>query len=694
MACAAVVTGTAAAIDLALGPHATTRSSLFAAFGLGIGAGALLGGVFGGVLRALKNLPRRARALAWVVLGGLLAAWLMDQLGVHARLGGKDHVDAVIAAAASGGAGTLLVTVGLLVQPSATACGWLSRTARRPLWCGPLLVALAAGFIVVDRRVGLDAYAAAHGALRVMALLLFTVTTVALVPRRLRLPLWARAVGLGLLALPLAWAIAVIGPDRAVLAGLLARPFAGLSLQTLRSLGDIDGDGYAPIFGGSDCAPFNASIHPFARDVPGNGVDENCRLGDAPLVPRASETPPIPEQPAPISVVLITIDTLRADHTSWGGRRDTTPQMKKWSETATRFTRAYTSGAWTSLALSSLFRGVYPRRLTWTPYYETDKYRLLRGTELDQVPDDEVLRLKFGLPRPDDPHAPLQTYLKRRGMYTAAIFDDGSTGFLDASTGSYPDFDEYHEVSGKALDVAVTDAALEFLDAQPHDRPFFLWTHYFGPHGGHSWHRGVPRWGNTVAGKYDHEIAWTDKHVGRLLARIDELAGEREIAVIITADHGETLNYSGRIHGLGVGEADIRVPLVVRGPGFEPGASDTSLVSIVDVMPTVLRWTETPGPADIDGVDLASIVAAPSAYRNRLLVAETWRYTADGEASHNMVSVFDGSLKLVVNLLDEAITARKQPGDEPRPLAVPRVLRLQEALDAYLEQTGPPQFIE
>lgn len=693
---AAGFVGAAALADFAVGEQALDASSGLAALGLGIGAGAILGGVFAGVLWGLQRLPRRwARILAWQLIGGGVALWLIGELGVMARLGGKDHADAVAAAIASVGAGTLLALLGLLVQPSPVAPGWISRTRRRPLWCGPLLLLLAAGFIVADRKVGLGAYAAAHSALRVMAVLMLAITGVAWLrywPLRLRPPRWARRVGAAALAFPFVWALAVVGDDRDVLTGLLARPFSGMSLRTLRALGDIDQDGYAPILGGSDCAPFNAQIHPFARDIPGNGIDENCKLGDAPVVPVAAEPPPVPEQPTPTSVILITIDTLRADHTSWGGRRNTTPEMKKWSEKATRFTRAYTSGSWTSLALSSLFRGVYPRRLVWTPFYETNKFRLLRSSEMDELRDGERVKLKFGLPSPEA-YTPLQTYLKRRGMHTAAVIDDGATGFLDASTGAYPDFDEYEEVSGKALDKAVTDAALKVLNAQPADRPFFLWAHYFGPHGGHTWHRGVPRFGNSVAGKYDHEVAWTDKHVGRLLARIDELARDRAIAVIITSDHGESLGAKRRTHGVGVGEDDIRVPLVVRGPGFEPGTSK-ALVGTVDVMPTILKWTETPGPDNLDGRDLAEIVADPKSNKDRLLIAETWRFTASDDATHNMVTVFDGAIKIVCNLLDEGVAVRKQAGDKPLPHDTPKAERLQRALDVYLEQTGPPNFLD
>lgn len=692
---AAGITGLAALIDFSLGKQDVNASSGLAAFGLGVAGGAVLGSLFAGALGLLWRLPGWVKGLAWLSLGGLLTAWLMDELGVYARFGGKDHADALIATAASVCAGVGLMILGLIAQPGKIAPAWLSRTSRRPLWAGSLLAVTAFGLIVADRKFAVDNYAPAHTALRVMALLMLAITAVSWLrywPRRLRVPVWAGRVGLVLLALPFAWSLRVVDRERDVRSQLLARPYSALSLVTLRSLADVDRDSYSPILGGGDCAPFSAGVHPFAREVPGNGIDENCKLGDAPIEEPAAD-PPIPDTPSPTSVILITIDTLRADHVSWGGKRDTTPMMMKWSEGAARFTRAYTGGAWTSLALSSLFRGVYPRRLVWNPFFETNRFRLLRSTEMDRLRPGELLKLKFGLPSPDK-YTPLQTYLKRRGMFTAAVIDDGSTGFLDASSGAYPDFDVYEEVSGKSLDVAVTDAALKILDELPKDQQFFLWAHYFGPHAEHTWHRGVPRFGNSVAGKYDHEIAWTDKQVGRLLDRIDELAKERNIGVIITADHGERLGAEKRTHGVGVNEDDIRVPLVVRGPGFPTGTTYKLLVSTVDIMPTILQWTATPGPSNIDGRDLAAIVANPASNKGRTLVAETWRFTSDDTPTHNLVTVFDGTYKLVCNLIDEAITARKQPGDKPMPQGDPNTRKLQGALDLYLEQTGMPNFID
>ncbi|MCB9570307.1 MAG: sulfatase-like hydrolase/transferase [Myxococcales bacterium] len=694
----ALVAGLLAMADFAAGGWAVTAASLAAAFGVGVGAGALLGAIWALLLELSRRMTRAPRVLLWVGAGALLASWLISQLGVLARLGGKDHLDAVFAAIASVGAGGLVLSLGLVAHPTRGAPAWLMRAPKRPIWSGTLLATLAALFVVVDRNVGLDAYRAAHEALRVVALVMLTILAVMLRgrwPERLRAPgrlrRSAQAAGVLALALPFALAIGWVGAQPEVLGGLLARPFSGMAVGALRELADVDRDGYAPILGGSDCAPFDPTIHPFAREIRGNGIDENCKLGDAPPFGRPPD-PPIPEEPSPRSVVLVTIDCLRADFVSWGGDYDATPELARWSEGATRFTRAYASGAWTSLALSSLLRGVFPRRLEWSSFYESNRFRLYRSDQRDELRGGEELRLRFGLPRPDT-HMPIQVLLQRRGMYTAAVVDDGPTGFLDVASGAYPGFDEYLEVSGRSNDAAVTNRAIDVLDTVEPDQEFFLWVHYFGPHAPHTWHRGTQRWGDDAAGRFAHEVAFTDAHLARLLARIDELGRERgsEVAVIITADHGERFSGSHRNHGINLTEDDLRIPLVVRGPGMPPGSSD-ALASAVDVVPTILAFTETPAPERLDGVALAALARGGGA--GRILFAETWRYTANDRATHDMVAAFDGERKIVYDLLVQGIRGHRQPGDQSASIAGDGFAALQEALDLYLEQTGEPLFVD
>src|SRR5690606_28937573 len=136
-----------------------------------------------------------------------------------------------------------------------------------------------------------------------------------------------------------------------------------------------------------------------------------------------------------MSVILITVDTLRPDRMGvYGAKRDTTPNLERWTAGALRFDRAYTAGAWTSLALSSLFRGVYPRRLSWTWVYETNKFRPVTRPFQGQLRKGEKARKVFGSPI-HDPRLTLGHYLRRRGMATVAVVDDGHSMFLEPELG-------------------------------------------------------------------------------------------------------------------------------------------------------------------------------------------------------------------------------------------------------------------
>src|SRR6185436_10973507 len=101
----------------------------------------------------------------------------------------------------------------------------------------------------------------------------------------------------------------------------------------------FDRDGYGSLLGENDCAPFNRKIHPTARDIPDNGIDENCNGRDfsvknAPSYKSGEKLPLPPEYQRDWNVLLITIDATRYDHTTFGGYkqkkgRDTTPNLAK-----------------------------------------------------------------------------------------------------------------------------------------------------------------------------------------------------------------------------------------------------------------------------------------------------------------------------------------------------------------------------
>ncbi|MGB1701149.1 MAG: sulfatase-like hydrolase/transferase, partial [Nannocystaceae bacterium] len=140
----------------------------------------------------------------------------------------------------------------------------------------------------------------------------------------------------------------------------------------------------------------------------------------------------------------------------------------------------------------------------------------------------------------------------------------------------------------------VVDSVITFLRENKEPSPLFAWIHFMDPHAVHEAHVRFP--GGTLADRYDNELSWVDFNLARLLREIEAEYGD-DALVIITADHGEALgdhrNYG---HGFSLREPEIRVPLVMRGPGIDPGV-ERRPVSALGVVPTILEVLgDTPPP--------------------------------------------------------------------------------------------------
>jgi hypothetical protein len=330
--------------------------------------------------------------------------------------------------------GVATIALFMLMQPTAhLPRGWLgarSRLAR--LGAAGTLFLVAATTVAVDRNFYEGGYSIAHLFLEVAGLWCVFLAISLLPTRRHQC---SRAFGLrylaGVLGLFFCTAMTLSPKRTGELSVMLGRPYAALALETWRGLLDFDQDGYSSLLGGGDCEPFSSSVNPAKAEIAGNGLDDNCRLGDAPVIVDAPSEMSVPADPSPVSVVLITVDTLAAPYMSlYGGKKKTTPGIDAWAKRAAVFEHAYTTGGWTSLAISSMMRGVYPRHLKWTRLFETTSWRLLTADQLKTLPKGETVKGMFGLPI-DDPRTTIPTWLSMRGMATSAVVNDGQSEFLD-----------------------------------------------------------------------------------------------------------------------------------------------------------------------------------------------------------------------------------------------------------------------
>ena len=296
----------------------------------------------------------------------------------------------------------------------------------------------------------------------------------------------------------------------------------------------------------------------------------------------ASSAPP-QKPPTPTGILIVTLDTTRADYlTAYGSSRVLTPNLDRLAAEGVVFEQASTVAPLTVPAHCSLFTGLLPPQ---------------HGVR------DNGGRLSAH-------HQTLAEILRGRGFHTAAFV---ASVVLGPGRGLDAGFDVYEAGLTKGRRVAgglqrpadhVVDDAVAWLEARD-DSPFFAWVHLYDPHAPYD-----PPEPHRTAYRddpYAGEIAFVDEQVGRLLNVLDRRRLLEHTAVVVTADHGESLHEHGEPgHGFFIYDSVIRVPLIVRAAGIAPRRVP-DVVRIIDVMPTVLRLTGA-SAAGTDGVSLLPLM--------------------------------------------------------------------------------------
>jgi arylsulfatase A-like enzyme len=352
-----------------------------------------------------------------------------------------------------------------------------------------------------------------------------------------------------------------------------------------------------------------------AAAVSGTG----CFLKSRPL-----EKPPI---------VLIVIDTLRADHVgSYGYARRTTPNLDVFATEAVRFTEAHAAASWTVPSMASMFTGVHP----WRHDVQTAELTGERG-----VQTQAKLSPLFS------------TLAESLGEAGYATYGVSANLHMDAKYGMGQGFENY-EVFRFSNRGKVNSQLKKWLmplrKALRRGQPYFLFVHYFDPHHPYfpvkpyieNWRPGLdreetekkirddfmtlmekeyfrkhPAQMQLLRDLYDSEVAAVDASVGQLLKT---LPGLEDAVVVITSDHGEAFgDHKNMLHGGDLFREVLRVPLLVRFPKNEyAGRTVTDLVSLMDLYPTLAALGGAETPPYLEGVGLRGFLDGERPTREEL----------------------------------------------------------------------------
>lgn len=290
-----------------------------------------------------------------------------------------------------------------------------------------------------------------------------------------------------------------------------------------------------------------------------------------------------------LNLVLITIDTLRADRLScYSDEHVKTPQIDALAGKSVLFTHAFAHTPLTLPSHTNILLGTTP---------------LYHGVQ-DNV--DFVVRPEL---------LTLAEHLKKNGYATGAFVGAAP---LDSRFGLDQGFDVYDDdflapgapkfTEGERKAEEVIKPAEDWIKKQK--EPWFVWLHLFDPH--YSYDPPEPFKSQYLGRLYDGEIAYVDFALGKFLGYIDSADILQKTMVIVTADHGESLGEHGeQTHGMLAYNASLRVPLIIYVPGTEPGIIEDN-VAHVDIFPTVCDVLDLERPSHLQGISLYAAMQGKS----------------------------------------------------------------------------------
>jgi arylsulfatase A-like enzyme/Flp pilus assembly protein TadD len=311
--------------------------------------------------------------------------------------------------------------------------------------------------------------------------------------------------------------------------------------------------------------------------------------------------------PPPSRVILISVDTLRADRLGcYGYDGIETPHIDRLAQDAVVFENAITTTPLTLPAHASMLTGSGPLR-----HGLIDNF----GYALDE---DEIT---------------LAEILREQGYATGGFV---GAFVLDSRWGMAQGFDTYFDrFDSPAEGIAalsanerpggdVLEPALDWIREQK-EEPFFAFIHFYDPHTPYDPPEPYrTRYGPERLGRYDGEVAYVDSLIGRLVSDLEDQGMYEDTLIVFLGDHGEALgDHEEETHGFFIYDATVHVPLIIKAPGFQGALRVAGQVRIVDVMPTILDVLGIEVPELIEGESLRPFLRDPETETSRVAYVES-----------------------------------------------------------------------
>ena len=340
----------------------------------------------------------------------------------------------------------------------------------------------------------------------------------------------------------------------------------------------------------------------------------------------AAPAPPPPKRPEkPLNVLLVTIDSLRADMPWTGYSRPIAPNLEKIAKESVVYTNAYSVSSYTAQSVGAILSGRYPSTLYRAGWFFT-------GYAKSNLFFPELLQEKG-----------IRTIGWHGHMYFARGkgLDQGFDVWELAPGITFDPNTDNHITSEK-----LTKLGIELLGKPENTgKQFFAWVHYMDPHDQYIKHPESPDFGNKNRDRYDSEVWHTDKWLGELLAWAKKQPWWKDTALIVSSDHGEAFgDHDMYKHAFEIWEVLTRIPLIVKAPGAEPKRIEERR-SAIDLGPTIMDLMGQTRPESFVGKTLVPEIYGEKPPEKRDVII-----TELSEDSHNPPrrAIIAGDFKLIV----------------------------------------------